>query len=474
MPVPFTDRGADRLPSTPELLQQLGNELAALRAATIEQVAVPVTDLLDEAERIFAECTVRLVDLELRRADAIRQELELRRSLQRLGAVVDDTRSSLGPPRGRPAVPASFAVASAARRISSLSLWHRRRDPGEQAGAGHDDGRVHNPADPSDPPVPSDPPDPPARVASLDPSDALDRVASLDALVEHEPEGSAHGVAEDHSAPEDASARGVPNEPPHGPWAEEADAADLCVRLLGPFSVHERGRLVTAWHGQKSQRLLKFLVARHRRPTPRDVLIELLWPEIDPEVGRRNLHQAVYLLRRSLRDGSHDRHHIVFLHDCYLLDPTISLWVDAEAFDATVAAGRTAASAGDARGAADILAASMELYRGDYLEDAPYEEWAVPERERFRALYAEVANELAELQLQTGELDAALSTSRNLLGRDPCDELAHQRIMRVYAARGQRNLLVHQFRTCVEALRRTYELGPSPETLSVYRQFVGV
>ena len=55
--------------------------------------------------------------------------------------------------------------------------------------------------------------------------------------------------------------------------------------------------------------------------------MELLWPEIDPEVGRRNLHQAVYSLRRTLRSAS-PAQHIVFDNECYPASTPSSRCVD--------------------------------------------------------------------------------------------------------------------------------------------------
>ena len=72
--------------------------------------------------------------------------------------------------------------------------------------------------------------------------------------------------------------------------------------LLGPFSLRLDGRQVEAdvWKAKKALTLLKYLVSRHGQRVASDVLIELLWPDQGNVDIQRNLHTAVWFLRRSL------------------------------------------------------------------------------------------------------------------------------------------------------------------------------
>jgi DNA-binding SARP family transcriptional activator len=49
-----------------------------------------------------------------------------------------------------------------------------------------------------------------------------------------------------------------------------------------------------------------------------------------------------------------------------------------------------------------------QLYAGDYLPDALYEDWATAERERLPALYLRAAERLANIRLQLERHDEAL------------------------------------------------------------------
>jgi two-component SAPR family response regulator len=85
--------------------------------------------------------------------------------------------------------------------------------------------------------------------------------------------------------------------------------------------VYQNDQLIADWIGLKGQCVLKYLVAHRGRPIAKDILMDVLWPDADSDAARRNLHQAVYCLRQTLRRGHPDFEHIQFENDCYLLNP---------------------------------------------------------------------------------------------------------------------------------------------------------
>src|SRR6266700_7407665 len=71
------------------------------------------------------------------------------------------------------------------------------------------------------------------------------------------------------------------------------------IQLLGGLSAHSPQRQVTRFRTQKAASLLAYL-AFHPAPQPREMLLDLLWPEAEPEVGRHNLSNALSFLRHQL------------------------------------------------------------------------------------------------------------------------------------------------------------------------------
>jgi len=258
-----------------------------------------------------------------------------------------------------------------------------------------------------------------------------------------------------------------------GPHGSAGDGSvDLAVHLLGPFQLLRHGHPLDTRNGAKSFRVLKYLLAHRHQPIMKDVLIDLFWPDCDFDSVGRNLHQAIYTLRKLLRDGGPDRPYVVFENDAYLLDPALSIWCDAEEMEAGAAAGRSAEQAGDLQAAAAAYERAAACYAGEYLADSPYEEWALTERERLRLLYVDVANRLGELRLGMGDVEAAAAVSRQLLRHESCDEEAHRRLIRCYGAAGHRTMVVRQYRAYVECAERMYGVGPSPATTRLYESLI--
>jgi DNA-binding SARP family transcriptional activator len=248
-------------------------------------------------------------------------------------------------------------------------------------------------------------------------------------------------------------------------------ACALAAFLLGPCVIQCCGQVIEGWRGAKVARLVRYLMFRSGRPAHRDMLIETFWPECDAEVGRRNLHQTMYLIRRVLR-GHTGLEHVAYENEAYAMDCRAGFWCDVEEFEARVAVGRCAEREGRIDEAVEEFERGVTLYAGDLLEDAPYEDWAVTERDRLRLAYLDCANRLAELRLAGGAVDVALEISQQVLRREPCDETAHRRVMSCYSLTGRRPLVVQQYRSCSSALADILDLEPSKETTDLYCSLV--
>jgi DNA-binding SARP family transcriptional activator len=246
----------------------------------------------------------------------------------------------------------------------------------------------------------------------------------------------------------------------------------LTIRCLGAFHVFYRDRLITDWNGLKGLAVLKYLVSQRGRPVNKDVLMEAIWPESGPETARRNLHQAVYSLRQTLRSNDATFQHIEFYNDYYRINSELDLWIDFVAFEQLAQEGQQLMAAGRMEAAAQSYARAEALYQGDFFEGDLYEAWTAPQREQLRRLYLDITSWRLEQLVERKEFAAASLLAQKLLAQDSCHEQAHRCLMMVYAAQGQRHLAVRQYLACVQLLRTELDLTPSAETTALYRQIV--
>src|SRR5262245_60683438 len=206
----------------------------------------------------------------------------------------------------------------------------------------------------------------------------------------------------------------------------------LAVYCLGPFRVFRNDQMIGAWPGSKGRSIFKYLIKHRQTPISKEVLMDVFWPDADVENARRNLHQAIYSLRQTLRQVQPDFQVILFESDHYQINPGLSLWLDFEEFERRVKAGRRLESVGKTAEAMAEYIRAEELYRGDFLEEDLYEDWSSLQRERIRAEYLDLADRLSAHYAQQGDHVAAISLCRKILEKDNCHENAHRRLMHCY------------------------------------------
>ena len=83
------------------------------------------------------------------------------------------------------------------------------------------------------------------------------------------------------------------------------------------------------------------------------------------------------------------------------------------------------------------LEAAESRYGGEFLEEDPYEDWAVGLREEAQAAYISVTRLLADAAAAAGDADGATRYSLRILERDAYDEAAHLGLVGALLAAGR-------------------------------------
>jgi ATP/maltotriose-dependent transcriptional regulator MalT/DNA-binding SARP family transcriptional activator len=213
-------------------------------------------------------------------------------------------------------------------------------------------------------------------------------------------------------------------------------APAVFIQTLGVFRVIHNGVPVpnAAWKSKKARDLLKILVAR-RRPTPRDQLMELLWPEVGPALASNRLSVLLSTLRDVLQPQPAGEGPLVSTGGVVWLNRA-QVSVDVEDFltQATAALDAHRAKAPDATAR---LTAAVAAYTGDFLEDDPYQEWAADLAEEVRATYIALLRALTGRLRVAGDTDAVVRYTLRLLAQDCYDEDAHLTLVKVLLDAGR-------------------------------------
>jgi ATP/maltotriose-dependent transcriptional regulator MalT/DNA-binding SARP family transcriptional activator len=202
----------------------------------------------------------------------------------------------------------------------------------------------------------------------------------------------------------------------------------LSITTLGRFAVRRQGQVIGSkeWQSKKARDLLKIIVSRRDKPTPRDALMEALWPEDDPRRLSNRLSVALSTLRSLLDPSRHyPSDHFIATAGGAIGLRRENIDLDIDAFLAAGKKGLDLCHTHDSGAARLALEAAEASYLGDFLEEDLYEDWAAPLREEARALYLEVTSVLADLCDNDADADAAIRYRLRVLERDPYDEYAN-------------------------------------------------
>jgi DNA-binding SARP family transcriptional activator len=217
-------------------------------------------------------------------------------------------------------------------------------------------------------------------------------------------------------------------------------AVAVSVRSLGGFLVTRNGEPIALaeWQSRKARTLLKILVARRGRPVHREELMELLWPDEDPDRTSSRLSVALSTLRGVLDpERELDPEDLVSADRTTIRLDLEHVEVDVERFLALADAALRGVGADEPDEAMSRLTSAEAMYAGDFLPEDPFDDWGIALREEARNSYVAVTRGLAERSAAAGDYDAAARFLLRILERDAFDERAHLGLVSALVASGR-------------------------------------
>ncbi|WP_258881742.1 response regulator [Paenibacillus sp. sptzw28] len=200
----------------------------------------------------------------------------------------------------------------------------------------------------------------------------------------------------------------------------------------------ETGRSGTVrWRTLKAQELFAYLLLHKDRQIRKDLLVDLLWPDMEYKKGYTHLYTAIYQIRQTLgsagipfRLNSSENGYKLELDEVSL---DTELW-ERGIFEAPPLSGTTVG----------LHINLVKLYRDDYLCDYDYV-WAEGERERLRLKWLEHTRNLARFLADEGRLSEAIALYSRIAVKFPHLEDVHFDIMKLYRQTGHEFAVENQY-----------------------------
>lgn len=251
--------------------------------------------------------------------------------------------------------------------------------------------------------------------------------------------------------------------------APPAEGAELRIYCFGPFEVYYEGIRIPQRRCGKVVLILKYLASRPRQHIARDVLLEVLWPEAAPGIANNRLKVTIHYLRQAfaLAVPGESEPVILFQDGHYFFNPQMRVWTDVEAFRGNWQTGLRLERSGSLAEAIPFYQQAVQLYRGDFLEEDPFEEWTLALREELRGTYLTALDKLSHYWFQAGQLERAVEGWKQIIAMDAWREDAYRYLMVCYARSGQREQALYWYNQCIQVLRDQLDLPPAAETVAL-------
>ncbi|XEQ94554.1 hypothetical protein SCACP_34530 [Sporomusa carbonis] len=222
------------------------------------------------------------------------------------------------------------------------------------------------------------------------------------------------------------------------------------------------GKPVVCWQGKritfpftKLEGLFYYLVLT--KQATRDELAALLWSDTDDTTAKKNLRNAVYLLKKLIAEE--------FLltpgRNIILVNPEFALEIDTDMF--------LASEGPDSKN-------GIELYRGEFMEgfalkDAEeFEAWILRQRESFRELYINRVKKLVVTLLDSKQYSQAKHYLKQLIQVDEYNETSYRTLMQLYERERAFNKALEVYRNLKNKLAKELGIKPDAATTDLYNR----
>jgi DNA-binding SARP family transcriptional activator len=249
----------------------------------------------------------------------------------------------------------------------------------------------------------------------------------------------------------------------------------LIVSLLGASRVTSENEQIWSDLGPAGRRLAGFLFTFPDRPHRRERLIDMFWPELELEKGRRAMNSAVWRLRKLLASSPEYREgqSLRTVGPETILERTA--WLDVDTW-ALLQAAHTTLNGSQARldppSVREIFAV-LYRYEGPFLdgEDA---DWILEERERLHSLFIQSAMIIVRHLGLHGYYHDAIQLARHALRFDPYREELVRHLLTLLALDERRIDALRYYDHWIGLIRRELGISPLPATCAVIEEIKGL
>lgn len=234
----------------------------------------------------------------------------------------------------------------------------------------------------------------------------------------------------------------------------------LEFRCFGSFAFQSHSGWCKGPARTRGGELLEYLATHVRAAASRELLYEVLWPNLDTEQSSHRLHVAASGARAALRRELNLVNPIVFVDGAYAWSSSIRVRTDIDVVESCLA-----------DGSAEALIRGVKAYSGQFLAGATAD-WVMPLRTRYEHMYVTMLESLATKAYEAHDYARATHYALELIAADGAHERATQLAMLGLAKAGRRTLALVECDRLEQHLRKWLGVGLTSETRTLRAQIL--
>ena len=232
----------------------------------------------------------------------------------------------------------------------------------------------------------------------------------------------------------------------------------LHINLLGQFKILANNTPLDL-PSRPAQSLLAYLCLNAGTVHRRETLAGMLWPDTTDSNARSYLRQALWRIRKAFEESDVPCDSYLDITDLSIsFHQNSNYWLDANMVLKPVEEQST-----------QELMENLQHYTGELLPGF-YDEWILPERDRFQAVYHHGMNFLLDRLIQAEQWAETIKWGEQWIKLGYAPEPAFRALMRAYASLGDRGMVNATYQRCEKALEQDLGVMPSQETQILFQQ----